>query len=97
MVQVGSDGHRWSYSRDYGSKIARGSWVAKTVPPSYNSYSERSLVGRYHLTQPNVVYSSLTTHLWANCLAKTLDGSGITVMIVHPGAILSVSHWFLHR
>ncbi|KAF7357511.1 NAD(P)-binding protein [Mycena sanguinolenta] len=75
IVNVGSDGHKYVKFLEYGSKEAWNYKLRWSLLPTLERYK----------------YSKLAVHLWTNYLAKRLTEkkSPITVLIVHPGAILS--------
>ncbi|KAJ6487650.1 hypothetical protein C8R45DRAFT_993950 [Mycena sanguinolenta] len=75
IVNVGSTGHKDVNFSEYGSKEAWNHKFRWTLLPTLNRYT----------------YSKLAVHLWTNHLAKRLTEkqSPITLLVVHPGAILS--------
>ncbi|KAE9399758.1 NAD(P)-binding protein [Gymnopus androsaceus JB14] len=75
IVNVGSDGHKSVSYVDYCSKEAWSYKFRWSLLPALERYK----------------YSKLAVHLWTNDLAKRLTAvkSGITLLIVHPGAIIS--------
>jgi len=75
IVTVGSDAHKFIKKGDYGSKEAWNDLHKHNLLPSFTRYA----------------YSKMAVHLWMNQLHRKLEkeNTGITVMMVHPGSILS--------
>jgi len=76
IINVGSDGHRSISSYvDFSSKKSWNNKFRWSLLPALERYK----------------YSKLAVHLWTNDLTRRLaaEGSGITLLIVQPGAIIS--------
>jgi len=75
IVTVGSEAHKFIKKGDYGSKEAWNDLHKGNLAPSFARYA----------------YSKMAVHLWMNQLHRRLEkeNTGITVMMVDPGAILS--------
>jgi len=75
IVTVGSDAHKFIKKGDYGSKEAWNDLHKSNLVPSFTRYA----------------YSKMAVHLWMNQLHRKLEkeNTGITVIMVHPGSIMS--------
>ncbi|KAJ8508200.1 hypothetical protein ONZ45_g9512 [Pleurotus djamor] len=81
IINVGSQGHAEIDYSSYGSKDAWNHKFSFTMLPTLSRYK----------------YTKLAVHLWSNHLARRLTASQskILLIVVHPGAILSVSSSFI--
>jgi hypothetical protein len=83
---------------DYSSKEAWNHKFRWSMLSTLSRYSELQLTTFYYvLPDSHTEYSKLAVHLWTNNLAKrlTAEKSKVMVLLVHPGAILSIRFSFI--
>ncbi|KAF8580574.1 NAD(P)-binding protein [Ramaria rubella] len=73
IVNVGSDGHYYVKNPRYDTLEAWNNKFPRNTLPSQSRY----------------LYSKMGVHLWSNGLIRRMEGSNITVMIIHPGPVFS--------